>query len=277
MFSVMDYRSIVALHEERHFTRAARIVGMTQPALTARLRRVEENLGVQLFKRSRSGVEPTPAGIAFTEAARRIVDMADQAVLAAKDAERGLGQFLRVGMTQIAAMQVVIPILKTFRREHPYARIRLIEATTSALENQVEQNLLDVAFLHPPVHEPGLSEHHLMSQPLAKYTVEGEQGPTIRYMRKDAPVLMTEIDRKDPDRAEFDAQVEVDTVIGAIVLSRAGYGPFVAPKGMHEQFGQIGTPFIEQQIDIDLGTSIVWRSLDRRPIVADLLDVCRRS
>lgn len=277
MFSVTDYRAIVALHEERHFTRAARSIGITQPALTARLRRVEDHLNLRLFDRSRSGVEPTPAGVAFTEAARRIVDMADQAVVAARDAERGLGQFLRIGMTQIAAMQVMIPILKTFRREHPFTRIRLIEGTTSALEVQVEQNLLDAAFLHPPVHEPGLSEYHLMSQPLSKYSVEGEQGPTIRYIRKDAPVLMTEIDRKDPDRSEFDAQVEIDTFLGGIVLSRSGYGPFVAPSGMPEQFDQSEGVFQEQRIDIELGTSIVWRSLDRRPVVTALLDICRQT
>ena len=62
----------------------------------------------------------------------------------ARDAYRGLGQHLRIGLTQIAAVQVVVPVLKAFREENPFARIRLSEGTSASLETQVEQNLIDV-------------------------------------------------------------------------------------------------------------------------------------
>ena len=279
MFAITDYRCIVALHEERNFARAATSIGISQPALTGRLRRVEEQLGVRLFERGRHGAEPTPAGNSFTDAARRIIEMADQAVDAARDADRGLGQHLRIGMTQIAAVQIVVPVLNTFRREN-YARLRLSEGTSAMLETQVEQNLIDVAFLHPPVHQAGLSELHLLSQPVAKYeakTSAGKDMPTIRYTRKDAPVLVAEIDRKEPDNVDRHALVEVDTALGAIVLSNAGYGPFLVPKGFPNPFGRAEECLDEKPVDMQLGTSIVWRSLDRRPMVRALLDVCRRS
>ena len=280
MFSVFDYRCVVALHEERSFVRAAELLGVSQPALTARLRRVEEELDVRLFERGRRGADPTPAGNAFTEAARRIIEMVDRSVEIARDADRGLGQYLRIGMTQIAAVQVVVPILKVFREEHPFARIRLTEGISAGLETQVEQNLIDVAFLHPPVHQSGLSEHHLMSERIAKYDAIAsprERPPTIRYTRKDAPVLVAEIDRQEPGGVDAEALAEVDTALGAIVLSHAGYGPFVVPRGFPSPFETSEACVDEHPLDMELGTSVVWRSLDRRPMVTALLDICRRS
>lgn len=280
MFSVADYRAVIALIEERSFSQAAIVLGVTQPALTARLRRIEEQLDVRLFERGRQGAEPTPAGDAFVDAARRVVEMAERSVQVARDADRGLGQHLRIGMTQIAAIQVVVPILRAFREENAFARIRLTEGISAGLEAQVERNLLDVAFLHPPVHHAGLSELLLTSQRLAKYDAcasPHDRPPTIRYTRKDAPVLVAEIDRQEPAGVEADALAEVDTVIGAITLSHAGYGPFIAPEGYPSPFPKTAACIDAHPLKTELGTSIVWRSLDRRPAVRALLDVCRRS
>ena len=199
MLSLADYRCVVALYEERHFVRAAGLLGVTQPALTSRLRRIETHLGVRLFQRGRGGVEPTAAGVSFTESARRILDLSEEAADRARGAAQGLGQTLRLGMTQIAALQVVVPLLDAFRREHPYARIRLTEGSTARLEAEVEQNLIDAAFLHPPVHQPSLSEQPLTRQSLVEYAARpqpGERPPVVRYTRQDAPVLVAEIDRK---------------------------------------------------------------------------------
>ena len=151
---------------------------------------------------------------------------------------------------------------------------------SAALERQVERNLTDVAFLHPPVHQAGLSELHLLSQPLARYAAAisaGRDLPTIRYTRKDAPVLVAEIDRKQPDAVEVHALVEVDTLLGAAVLSQAGYGPFIAPREWPSPFQTAEACGDGTVIDVELGTSVVWRSLDRRPMVRALLDICRRS
>ncbi len=280
MFSTTDYRCVIALHEEGNFARAAVVVGISQPALTGRLRRIEDQLGVRLFERGRRGAHPTPAGHAFAQAAREIVHMTEQAVDAARDADRGLGQFLSVGMTQIAATQIVVPVLAAFRMENPYARLRLLEANSATLEAQVEENRIDVAFLHPPIHLAGLSELTLMSQKAAKYdarTYRGATPPAIRYTRKDAPVIVAEIDRKNPETADRPALVEANTVLGAAVLSQAGYGPFFAPTDWPNPFGADEIAAGGQGADMELGTSVVWRSLDRRPMVRALLDVCRRS
>ncbi len=273
MISLQDHEAVIALFEERHFGRAARRLRVTQPALTARLRRLEAEIEARLFERSRSGVEPTAAGIAFVEGARRVIDAASEAVDAARSARAGFGLILRLGTTQIAAYQVVTPCLAAFRRAHPMARLRLVEGTTAALERALEQNALDAAFLHPPLHAPGLSQRLLTAAPMERR--DGDAGgahlPPIRYPRNEAPVMMGEIDRHGSGGSVSEPQVEADTIITALTLSMAGYGPAIVPAdfpAFGSQLGNSGEPFG----DLTLETSIAWRSLDRRPAIRALLD-----
>ena len=278
MTSLQDHEAVVALFEERHFGRAARRLKVTQPALTARLRRLEAAIEARLFERSRSGVEPTAAGVAFVEGARRVMDAAAEAVDAARSARSGFGLTLRLGTTEIAAYQVVVPCLTAFRRAHPKARLRLIEGTSASLERDLEQNVIDAAFLHPPLHAPGLSARVLYSFALACRNghAEGADLPPIRYPRHEAPVMMGEIERHGQEPEDDPgslAQVEADTAIGALTLSLAGYGPAVLPA----DFPAFGLPLEENTPlgDLTLQTSIAWRSLDRRPAIKALLEAAR--
>lgn len=279
--SLPDHQAVVALLEERHFGRAARRLGVTQPALTARLRRLEAELGGRLFERGRRGVEPTAAGLAFAEGARRVIDAASEAVAAARAAQSGFGLTLRLGATQIAAYQVLPKCLAAFRRAHPQARLRLREGTSASLERDLERNLLDVAFLHPPIHAPGLSERTLArtSFALRLGAPDGADRPVIRYPRDEAPVLMAELDRTlsaPGDAFDVAPAAEGESVIAALALSAAGYGPAATPADF-PAFGALGGDPVEAPdlSAVVLHTSVAWRSLDRRPAVKALVAAAR--
>ena len=275
MPDLLDHAAAVALFEERHFGRAARRLGVTQPALTARLRRLETAVGARLFDRDRSGVTPTAAGLAFVEGARQTLASAEAALEAARAAQDGFGIVLRIGFTQIAAHQVMAPILVAFRKAHPTARLTLSEGTTDSLERDLEQGSIDVAFLHPPLHAPGLSARRLCRAGLVccDYHPDGLTRPPVGVPRHKAPVLMGEVDRlwgrmaatTDPAPA-----VEADTLIGSQVLSAAGYGPAIVV----ENFPDFGFEEIGRRAAgaLALETAIAWRALDRRPAVRALID-----
>ncbi len=278
MTSLQDHEAVIALFEERHFGRAARRLNVTQPALTARLRRLEAEIEARLFERSRSGVEPTAAGIAFVEGSRRVLDATSEAVEAARAARSGFGLTLRLGTTQIAAYQVVAPCLAAFRRAHPMARLSLIEGTTASLERDLEQNVIDAAFVHPPLHAPGLSSRVLCSFPLVRQSghPEGEGRPLVRYPRHEAPVLMGQIERSGHDEegaADGFPQVEGDTAISVLTLSMAGYGPAIIPA----DFPAFGSSFDVEapKTELSLQSCIAWRTLDRRPIIKALLSFAK--
>ncbi len=276
MPDLLDHAAAVALFEERHFGRAARRLGVTQPALTARLRRLETAVGARLFDRDRSGVTPTSAGLAFVEGARQTLGAAEATVEAARAAQDGFGIVLRIGFTQIAAHQVMAPILERFRKAHPTARLTLSEGTTDSLERDLEQASIDVAFLHPPLHAPGLSARTLCRADLVciDYHPDGLTRPPVGVPRHKAPVLMGEVDRlwgRMAAAADPAPAVDADTLVGSLVLSAAGYGPAIVVEGFPNfDFEEIGR---RAQGELALETAIAWRALDRRPAVRALIDI----
>jgi DNA-binding transcriptional LysR family regulator len=267
--AIADYQAVLVLAEERHFGRAARRLTVTQPALTARLRRIEAAVGARLFERGRNGVAPTGAGIAFLEGARHVLDAANQTAEAVRGAVAGLGLTLRIGMTQIAAYQVVGRALAAFRDAQPLARIYLTENVTARLEVALERREIDAAFLHPPLHTTGLSEKLLTSVPFRRYHPHGqENAPLVAYPRAEAPVLMASLMRRQGVDA-LPVRAEADTILGATLLAQAGYGAFAAPQDFpHVELGACVAAADGAEI---LETSIAWRSLDRRPLVRNLV------
>ncbi len=274
MFALTDYESVIAIAEEAHFGRAARRLNVTQPALSSRLRRIEEELGVRLFDRDRGGVSLTPAGEQFVEGAERVITAAEETAQSARNAQAGLGQTLRIGMTQVAAYQIVIPTLIAFRKHHPHARVKLYEGTTAGLEKRLEQGMIDAAFLHPPLHAPDLSETFLLSTPVAHF--DGDPDPMLRrpmvaYPRSEAPVLMGALWRQsNQGNGEYPA-AEADTMLGAIVLSRAGFGPFAATVDYPTPFEKTEQCLVSTDTGLTLDTSIARRLLDRRPMIETLI------
>lgn len=92
-------RYFLAVAAASNFTKAAQALGIGQPPLSQQIRALEDELGVELFKRTARGAELTVAGEVFAEEARRVLDDAERAARAAKRAARGeIGQ-LRVGFT----------------------------------------------------------------------------------------------------------------------------------------------------------------------------------
>lgn len=279
MAALQDYRCVIALLDARHFGRAADRLGVTQPALTARLRRLEAELQVRLFERGRAGVEPTAAGLVFAEGAQRVLDAAEEAAEAALGVQQGYGQTLRIGMTQIAAYQVVPRSLAAFRAENPMARVRLVEGTTASLEAMLEQRRIDAAFLHPPLHAADLSEKMLTTVALARFNAGDDSAgddslgdALIRYPRSEAPVLMAALGRQQPaDEGHGRGPAEADTMLGAAVLSQAGYGAFVAPVDFPQASSLGVNPARGKARQGDLETSLAWRSLDRRPVIRSLI------
>lgn len=277
MITFQDYEAAIALNEERHFARAARRLNVSQPALTSRLRRLEEDVGCRLFDRSRSGVSPTSAGLAFCEGAQRVQDASTETLAAVRAAEDGFGLTLRIGMTQLATHSAVVPALTRFRKAHPRARLRLVEGTTWSLERDLEQSLIDIAFLHPPLHAPGLSQRVLCDAGvilIAASQASLSRKP-VRYPRNEAPVLMGQIERHHlvaslPDTD--DPPVEANSALTALTLSAAGYGPaFIT-----DDFPSCDFEFEVMSNDepvTRLETSIAWRTLDRRTALRAFLDV----
>ncbi|MFE9777345.1 LysR family transcriptional regulator [Streptomyces sp. NPDC005775] len=136
----------VAVAQERHFTRAAERVAVSQSGLSASVRALEQELRTPLFSRTTRSVRLTEAGRALLVEAERTLAGA-RAAKDAVDAVRGLLRgTLSVGVEQCVAGLNLPRLLAAFHREHPHMEIRLRQEGTTNLVDGVAGGRLDIAF-----------------------------------------------------------------------------------------------------------------------------------
>jgi DNA-binding transcriptional LysR family regulator len=141
-------RHFVAVAEDQHFTRAAERLMVSQSGLSASIRALERELQTPLFVRTTRRVTLTEAGRALLGEAQRIlaqVRSAHEAVAAVQGLLRGT---LSLGTEQCIAGVHVARLLAAFRRRHPDVEIRLRQAGSGALAEEVAAGRLDLAFAY---------------------------------------------------------------------------------------------------------------------------------
>jgi DNA-binding transcriptional LysR family regulator len=109
----------VAVAEELHFTRASVRLRIAQPHLSQEIRRLEREIGVELFARTKRSVSLTPAGSVFLERVRIVLDYTADAMRAAQRASRGEVGRIRVGFTRVPAIGVIPDAIVRFRSAYP--------------------------------------------------------------------------------------------------------------------------------------------------------------
>lgn len=158
-------RQFSVLAEELSFRRAAARLHMTQPPLSAAIRRLEEAVGVQLFERSRQHVALTPAGAAFLEETRRVLVQTDVAMEAARQAAEGRTGLLRLATIPSAGFELLPRILQAFNRRHPNVSVHLTSGGSGGEIESLRCGNSDLAILVPPTTaHPGLEIRPLKTE-----------------------------------------------------------------------------------------------------------------
>ncbi|KWR90705.1 LysR family transcriptional regulator [Cupriavidus sp. IDO] len=126
MDKMVAMETLVAVVESGSFSGAARVLNVGQPAVSKIIAQLEAELGVRLLIRSTRGLAPTEAGTNFYDHARRAIQAAEDAELAAKGASTDLSGRLRVSATVTFARMRVVPHLMTFLSRHPRLTVDLL-------------------------------------------------------------------------------------------------------------------------------------------------------
>jgi DNA-binding transcriptional LysR family regulator len=141
-------RYFVAIAEERSITRAAERLWVAQPGLSTQMRRLESELGVQLFERHSRGIDLTQAGELFLERARTAMAAADVAAATGRDLEAGVAGSVRVGVAGGPAWPSMSDFLQRFSRERPHVELSVVQGYGAALWRDLRDGRLD-ALLTP--------------------------------------------------------------------------------------------------------------------------------
>jgi DNA-binding transcriptional LysR family regulator len=142
----MEFRHLryfVAIAEEGSFTRAAERLWVAQPGLSTQIRRLEAELGIQLFERHTRGVDLTAAGELLLERARVILAAVEAAGATGADIRAGVSGTLRVGVVSGAGWQHTPLLLRRFARERPGIEVGVLEGPGRTLWRDLRDGRLD--------------------------------------------------------------------------------------------------------------------------------------
>ncbi|HDX8835160.1 TPA: LysR family transcriptional regulator [Klebsiella oxytoca] len=144
-------RYFVAVAEARHFTKAAKELGISQPPLSQQIQRLEREIGTPLFRRLTRGVELTEAGESFYEDACQILALSDAALEKTKGIARGLNGRLALGITSSDAFHPqIFSLLQQFQQRYPAVTLHQIEGNMATLMGALGEAELDIAFVRLP-------------------------------------------------------------------------------------------------------------------------------
>ena len=245
-------RYFIAVAEEGHITRAAERLGMQQPPLSQRIKAIERELDVQLFRRKARGVELTEAGRVFLDHARAMLAQYDRTFESTRRAAQGEQGRLCVGVTPTGPFHPLVPlVIRTFREAFPLVSLTLEECLTPELIERLRNEQMDVAFLRTPIAEPrDLVINPLLVEPMVVALPSGHVlarsdgdgvlslkdlvGETfIVYARQHGPAIYEET-MAACLRAGFSPRLgqEAPRITSALGLVAAGLGISVVPASM---------------------------------------------
>ncbi|RZL09386.1 MAG: LysR family transcriptional regulator [Rubrivivax sp.] len=149
-----DVEYFLAIASHGSLVRAAQSLGLTQPALTKAVRRLEQALGVALFTRSARGSELTEAGQAFYTRVKALSNAMDDAVLEARDLGGGHAGLLRLGITPGVSHFVLTALFPALSTERPAAVINLTTAFGDVVVGALQRQELAMAVCPLPEETP---------------------------------------------------------------------------------------------------------------------------
>jgi LysR family hydrogen peroxide-inducible transcriptional activator len=160
-----DLRYLVALADTKHFGRAAERSFVSQPTLSAQLKKLEEYLGVQLIERAPKRVQLTPAGEEIVGRARRILDASEEIVELAKGHRDPLAGRLKLALLPTIGPYLLPQVAPRLRKSLPRLELMLYEYQTGPMLEKLHSGEIDVGILALPVPMDGLESRELYREP----------------------------------------------------------------------------------------------------------------
>jgi DNA-binding transcriptional LysR family regulator len=225
---LISLRSLVAVVEEGGFSAAAKRINRTQSAISLQIAKLEERLNAKLLERTSRTISVTPAGETFLSYARRILELADEAILAVTASEEAA--LLRVGFAEYLVPQHLHTLLARFRRAHPNCDLSLVLGSGSELLEAMERGELDVVIAGPE----GDNGRELWEEPLVwagTCNLTDDPAAPIELVLMHAPCSYRGIafDALTKASKQWKLSIDANSVHAVQSAIRAGLGVSVLP------------------------------------------------
>ncbi len=163
--NLKDLRYLVAVADERHFGRAAQRCYVSQPTLSAQLKKLEEYLGVQLIERQPKQITLTAAGEQIVARARRILEASDEVLALAKTHRDPLAGKLRIALLPTIGPYLLPRVARHIHKALPRLELQLYEYQTGPMLEKLAAGHVDLGILALPVDMEGFEARQLYEEP----------------------------------------------------------------------------------------------------------------
>jgi DNA-binding transcriptional LysR family regulator len=295
---IHELRSFVVLAEHLHFGRAARVLHLSQPALTKQIRKMEEELGVELFERGRHGTRLTTFGETWLAQARRVIASFDLLLESGRKMAQGRAGRLRIGFG-FTTLDVVPRVVVRLREAIPSVEIMLQDMSSAEQAEALREGEIDVAFMRMPLPAGGeFQAMPVIKDRLALVTPRLEAGTgmstgsgAVRRLRlaecSKSPFVAISKSRSPGfynhmlslcAAQGFHPRIvqEVLETTTALALVRAGMGYSILPESLSAHSAAGVQIHRIQDMKSVWTVSAVWRKGDGNPMIAVFLKMLRK-
>lgn len=163
--TLTELRYIVAVGHTLHFGKAAEACFVSQPTLSVAIKKLEEELGVILFERGLSEIQPTSVGKKVIKQAQEVLTQAEHIKQLANEGKEQLKEPLRLGVIYTIGPYLLPHLIPLLHQVAPDMPLIIREDFTENLRSALKNGEIDVAILSLPFEEPGLKTHPLYTEP----------------------------------------------------------------------------------------------------------------
>jgi LysR family hydrogen peroxide-inducible transcriptional activator len=170
MITLIQLEYAVAVDTYRHFATAAEKCFVTQPTLSMQLKKMEDELGIILFDRTKQPVIPTEAGARIIEQARVILQESKKIHFMAEEVKSQITGELRIGVIPTVAPYLLPLFAGDYKKRYPNVQMKVEELITERIEEKLEKELLDVGIVVTPLHNKRIVEEPLYYEEMMIYS-----------------------------------------------------------------------------------------------------------
>ena len=292
MVELRHLRYFIAVAEELNFSRAAERMHMAQPPLSAAIRQLERDVGVDLFVRTTREVRLTHAGRAFLAGARRTLEDADRAAEDAKRAAAGELGHLRIAYSWSTRFETLPALGRAFRASHPDVELLAQEMWNARMPPAFRNGSIDIALSVCPeiaaeLELAPIRKERLVALLPGTHPLAGEEAiPLSALAAEDFIVFPREIAPRLHDafmaiyrRAGFEPRVRNESFhtgwdLGVLAeIPAVGVAPQTVAGGLPDGIVAVA---VSEPTD-SLETCLVWRADDTSPAVAAFVAAARSA
>ncbi len=183
--TLQQLKYLLAIEEHRHFLEAARHCHVTQPTLSMMVQKLEEEIGIKIFDRSKKPIMPTKEGAVILDRARAVIAAARQLEDTALELRGEMRGKLKIGIIPTVAPYLISRFLTTFLNTYPDIHLHLIELTTDELIARLKRHQLDAGILATPLNDPAIDELFLYHEEFVAYAAPHNTLLKKRYLLPD--------------------------------------------------------------------------------------------